>query len=187
MPPRKPSDRRQNNITKDTVVELVPGGLVVPDAPDRWLPETVGEWSLFWADAELVSIVREAQRPALVRLFDWRDRLRRAWSLADSLRDAIGDEHFTAGSTGQVKANPLYERAEKAEASALQIEGRVEALEDRFGLSPQSMLKLGVDFQKRQGLEARNRQMSEALNDHGRSATADDPRSLPGDTAVGSS
>ena len=86
-----------------------------------------------------------------------------------------------------MKANPLYERAEKAEALSLQIEGRVEALEDRFGLSPQSMLKLGVDFQKRQGLEARNRQMSEALNDHGRSATADDPRSLPGDTAVGSS
>lgn len=184
---RKPGERRQNRATKDTVVELVPGGLVVPDAPDRWLPETVGEWDAFWSDAELVSIVRESQRPALVRLFDWRDRLRRAWALADTLREAIGDEHFTAGSTGQVKANPMYERAEKAEASALQIEGRVEALEDRFGLTPQSMLKLGVDFQKRQGLEARNRAMSEALSGSARSAPADDPRSLPGDTAVRSS
>lgn len=187
MSARKPPERRQRRDTVDTVVELVPGGLVVPVPPDRWLPETSAEWSEFWADEQLISVVRESHRPALVRLFDWRDRLRRAWDLADKLRAEVGDEHFTAGSTGQVKANPLYERAEKAEASALQIEGRIEALEDRFGLTPGSLLKLGVDFQRRQNLEQANARMMEAMRGtgDGRSA-AHDPRSLPGDAAVGS-
>lgn len=182
---RKPAARRQNRATKDTVVELVAGGLVVPEAPERWLAETADEWSAFWRDEELVSLVRESHRPSLVRLFDWRDRLRRAWAQADSLRDAIGAEHFTTGSTGQVKANPLYERAEKAEAAALQIEGRVEALEDRFGLTPGSMLKLGVDFQRRQSLAAANARMTEALGGSRDGGSSDDPRSLPGDSAVG--
>ena len=185
--PRKDPERRQNRATKETVVELVPGGLVVPDPSADWLDVTCAEWSAFWSDAELVSIVREAQRPALVRLFDWRDKLRLAWAEADRFRVAVGDDHLVTGSTGQAVANPLYGLAEKAEGRALQIEGRIEALEASFGLTPGAMLKLGVDFQKRQGLEARNRQMSEALNDHGRSATADDPRSLPGDAAVGPS
>ncbi len=189
MAPKKPAHLRQNNITKETVVELVVGGVVVPAAPDRWLPETVDQWEVFWSDEELASVVRDAHRPALVRLFDWRDRLTRAWQLADDLRAAVGDEHFTAGSTGQVKANPLYERAEKAEALALQIEGRAESLEDRFGLTPGSLLKLGVDFQRREGLAAANARMTEAMrrvSDVG-SSDAQDPRSLPRNSAVGSS
>lgn len=186
--PRKPASKRQGHTTKETVVELVPGGLAVPDAPERWLAETVDEWRAFWSDEQLVAVVRESHRPALVRLFDWRDRLRRAWELADTLRAAVGEEHFTAGSTGQVKANPLYERAEKAEATALQIEGRVEALEDRFGLSPGSLLKLGVDFQRKQNLEAANARMMEAMARVGDGSSAShDPRSLPGDPAVGAS
>lgn len=183
-PPRKPADRRQNRATKDTVVELVAGGLQVPEAPARWLPETVDEWSAFWGDDQLVSVVRESHRPALVRLFDWRDRLRRAWELADQLRSVIADdEHFTAGSTGQIKANPMYEQAEKAEARALAIEGRVEALEDRFGLTPGSLLKLGVDFQRRESLAQANARMVEARRDRN-AGPPDDPRTLPGDSAV---
>lgn len=189
MAPKKPAHLRQNNITKETVVELVPGGLVIPEPSDRWLPETSDEWFVFWSDEELASVVRDSHRAALVRLFDWRDRLNRAWMLADSLRVAVGDDHFTEGSTGQLKANPLYERAEKADALALQIEGRVEALEDRFGLTPGSLLKLGVDFQRRQGLAAANAKMMEAMHvvsDVG-SSDAQDPRSLPRNSAVGSS
>lgn len=183
MPPKKKPQDRQNRATHDKVVELVPadGPLVVPSPPDRWLPDTVAEWEVFWADEQLVSVVRESHRPALVRLFDWRDRLHRAWALADTLRAEVGDEHFTAGSTGQVKANPLYERAEKADANALAIEARVSAMEDRFGLTPGSLLKLGVDFQRRQSLEAHNTQMAAAIAAASTPTTgdthhADDPR-----------
>lgn len=188
--PRKPSNKRQGHTTKDTVVELdvLAGGLEVPDPPEHWLPSTVAEWEGFWSDEELISVVRPSHRPALVRLFELRDRQALQWKLAQALREEVGEEHFTAGSTGQVKANPLYERAEKAEALALQIEGRIEALEDRFGLTPGSLLKLGVDFQRKQNLEAMNVRMMEAL---GRvtagSSGAHDPRALPGDPAVGAS
>lgn len=188
MVAKKDPALRQRRGTAAKVVELVPPGPVAPPAAESWLPDTAAEWLEFWADEQLISVVRASHRPALVRLFDWRDRLRRAWATADALRGAVGDEHFTAGSTGQLKANPMYERAEKAEAQALQIEGRIEALEDRFGLTPGSLLKLGVDFQRRQSLEQANAKYREAV--HGSSdagAAPNDPRALPGDPAVGSS
>ena len=188
MSARKPPERRQRRDTRDTVVELVTTTPDVPAADPKWLADTAGEWELFWRDEELRSIVRPAQAPALRRLFDWRDKLRLAWAEAEALRDAVGDEHLVAGSMGQERANPLYELAAKAEARALQIEGRIEALEDRFGLTPAAMLKLGVDFQRQQGLAARNAAITEAIggSTHARRAEADDPRSLPGDPAVGS-
>lgn len=186
MSARKPPERRQRRDTKDSVVELVPGGLVVPAADPGWLPATVDEWSAFWADEELRSIVRASQHASLRRLFDWRDKLLRAWAEADRLREAIGADHFIEGSTGQMRANPLYDLAAKADATALAIEGRIVALEDRFGLSPQSMLKLGVDFQRRQSLAAQNERLSRGGDDSDRSAAPNDPRSLPGDSAVGS-
>ena len=185
--PRKDPERRQNRATKETVVELVTGGLVVPDPSDHWLPETLAEWSAFWSDPELVSIVRESQRSALVRLFDLRDRMRLAWTEADTFRDAVGDWHLVAGSTGQMVANPLYGLAEKAEARALQIEGRIQALEASFGLTPAAMLKLGVDFQRQQTLAAANERVKEAAGVAAQGSTPNDPRSLPGDTAVRSS
>lgn len=185
--PRKDPERRQNRATKETVVELVPGGLVVPDPSSDWLDVTCAEWSAFWSDAELVSIVREAQRPALVRLFDWRDKLRLAWAEADRFRVAVGDDHLVTGSTGQAVANPLYGLAEKAEGRALQIEGRIEALEASFGLTPGAMLKLGVDFQRRESLAAQNERVKEAAGVVARGSKPDDPRSLPGDAAVGPS
>lgn len=168
------------------VVELVPGGLVVPEPSAAWLPSVVDEWSGFWADDQLRSLVRESQVPALRRLFDWRDKLHRAWAEAETLRAAVDGDHMVAGSMGQERANPLYELAAKAEARALQIEGRIEALEDRFGLTPGAMLKLGVDFQRQQSLQAQNARISEAMagDADARRSASDDPRSLPGDTAV---
>lgn len=186
MSARKPPGERQRRDTKDTVVKLVPGGLVVPDPSPGWLPVVGDEWSGFWADDQLRSLVRESQVPALRRLFDWRDKLHRAWAEAETLRQAVGGDHMVAGSMGQERANPLYELAGKAEARALQIEGRIEALEDRFGLTPGAMLKLGVDFQRQQSLQARNALISEAMAGDAdpRRSAPDDPRALPGDAAV---
>lgn len=189
MTAKKPAALRQNRATKDRVVELVVGDAAEVPAPSgNWLPATVQQWEQFWSDAELVSIVRESQRPTLTRLFDLRDRQARCWALAESLRAAVGDEHFTTGSTGQVKANPLYDRADKAEAMAIQLETKIVALEDRFGLAPGSMFKLGVDFQRRESLAQANARYQEASggSSHARRSEADDPRSLPGDSAVGS-
>lgn len=187
--PRKPASQRQNHKTRDTVVELVPGAVEFPAADPKWVEATADEWELFWRDEELRSIVRPSQAPALRRLFDWRDKLRLAWDEAEALRDAVGTDHLVEGSMGQERANPLYELAAKAEARALQIEGRIEALEDRFGLTPAAMLKLGVDFQRQQGLAARNATITEAMrgSSGARRSEADDPRALPGDAAVGAS
>jgi P27 family predicted phage terminase small subunit len=43
------------------------------------------------------------------------------------------------GSQGQMRPNPLYKQIETFQAEARQ-------LEDRFGLSPMSRLKLGITF-----------------------------------------
>lgn len=189
MTAKKPPDRRQNRSTKDRVFELVPSESVdVPVPSEKWLPVTVSQWEQFWSDTELVSIVRESQRPTLHRLFDLRDRQARCWALAESLRAAVGEDHFTTGSTGQVKANPLYDRADKAETMAIQLETKIVALEDRFGLATGSMFKLGVDFQRRESLAQANARYQEAKGDTAaRRSEADDPRALPGDAAVSSS
>jgi hypothetical protein len=186
LPPKKSAERRQNRATADTVVELVPDADVapVPAGSPGWSDVTVAEWESFWGDDQLVSLVRDSQRASLVRLFDWREKLRDAWAQAESLRDAVGAEHMVTGSTGQDRANPLYDLAEKAEARALSIEARIVALEDRFGLSPGSMLKLGVDFQRRQNLAATNARIEEARSGGSDVSSSDDPRSLPGDASV---
>lgn len=165
MTQRKASADRQNRSTQDRVVELVPGAgpAEVPAPPDGWLPDTVAGWEAFWQDDQLMAVVRGVHRPAVVRLFTWVDRLHRAWALADALRAEVGDDHIVEGSTGQARANPLYERADKAEASALAMEARVAALEDRFGLTPGALLKMGVDFQRRTSLEVHNAAASRAV------------------------
>lgn len=184
---RKPPSKRQGHQTDDVVVELVQPAEVPEPDPD-WLPRVAEEWAAFWADDELVSIVRPALRPALVRLFAWRDKMLRSWAEADAFREAIGDDHLVDGSTGQQVANPLYALADKAEQRALSAESKIQALEDRFGLTPGALFKLGVDFQRREGLAAANARVQEALGGSSAgSASADDPRSLPGDTAVDAS
>jgi P27 family predicted phage terminase small subunit len=131
VPPlRKPAELRQNRITKDVVVPL--RAVVSPDPSPGWRADTVERWSFFW-QSKLASNVELSDEGALRRLFRLYDEIDRMW-------DAIEETgRVVEGSQGQPRPNPLFKQVETFQAEARQ-------LEDRFGLSPMSRLKLGVTF-----------------------------------------
>jgi P27 family predicted phage terminase small subunit len=132
VPPlRKPAELRQNRITKDVVVALRPVDRA-PEASVGWRPGTVERWDFFW-ESKLASNVEPSDEGALRRLFRLYDEIDRMW-------DAIEETgRVVEGSQGQPRPNPLFKQVETFQAEARQ-------LEDRFGLSPMSRLKLGVTF-----------------------------------------
>jgi P27 family predicted phage terminase small subunit len=130
-PARKPAGKRQNRVTSDVVVPLRQG-VVVPDPDERWRSETVERWGEFWV-SPLASSVEVSDHGALRRLFWLYDELVR---LVEAV-EATG--RVVEGSQGQMRPNPLYGQIEKFQAEARQME-------DRFGLSPMSRLKLGITF-----------------------------------------
>ena len=145
VPPlRKPAEQRQNRITKDVLVplRLAP---VAPEPESVWRPGTVERWNFFW-ESKLAGNVEPSDEGALRRLFRLYDELDRMW-------DAIEETgRVVEGSQGQPRPNPLFKQIETFQAEARQ-------LEDRFGLSPMSRLRLGITFADAQasldGLNAR--------------------------------
>jgi P27 family predicted phage terminase small subunit len=132
VPPlRKPAELRQNRVTKDVVVPLRAVDRV-PVASEGWRAGTVERWDFFW-QSKLAANVEPSDEGALRRLFKLYDELDRMW-------DAIEETgRVVEGSQGQPRPNPLFKQVETFQAEARQ-------LEDRFGLSPMSRLKLGVTF-----------------------------------------
>lgn len=133
-PPRKPAERRQRRATKDVgVVVALASAEPPPPHPDRHklLAVTVKAWSTFWS-SDLAGLVQPADMQALGRLF-------RMYDLRERMERALLAQPFTTGSTGQLVAHP----AAKEIAS---LDGRIVALEDRFGLTPAGRLKLGIVF-----------------------------------------
>ncbi len=131
MSARKPAGLRQNRITSDVVVPLRSVSQV-PEASDGWRVDTVRRWTFFW-ESKLAANVEPSDEGALRRLFRLYDEIDRMW-------DAIEETgRVVEGSQGQPRPNPLFKQVETFQAEARQ-------LEDRFGLSPMSRLKLGVTF-----------------------------------------
>ena len=144
--PKKPADRRQNRVSGDVGL-VARSGLAkpVPAADGSWRETTVERWVAFWG-SPLASQVEVSDQGAFRRLFwlyDELDRLREAIELTGRVVD---------GSQGQPRPNPLYKQVESFQSEARQ-------LEDRFGLSPLSRLRLGITFADAQasldGLNAR--------------------------------
>lgn len=133
MPARKPPARRQGRGTADLGV-LTAGAVVRPQlaGPGRPLLRTTQQaWATFWRSG-MAGLVEDADLPALVRLFrmyDARERAERVWAA----------EPFAHGSTHQLVAHP----AAKVIAS---LDGRIDRLEPRFGITPKGRLELGVTF-----------------------------------------
>lgn len=132
VPRRKPASARANRETRDIgLVRLVEHG--VPECPTLdglpLLAGTQSAWELFWR-SDVAGLVVDADRPALRRLFEYYD-------LRERMLSAFLAEPFTTGSTGQTVAHP----ASKEVAS---LEARIQALEDRFGITPAGRLKLGI-------------------------------------------
>lgn len=132
MPRRKPATARQNRETRDIGLARRRAG-AVPVCPKvngkPLLAETRQAWATFW-ESDVSGLVLDADRPALERLFgmyDVRERMLRTY-LA---------QPFSTGSTGQLKMHP-------AAAEVASLDGRIQALEDRFGITPAARLKLGI-------------------------------------------
>jgi P27 family predicted phage terminase small subunit len=144
--PKKPADRRQNHKTKDVgLVVLSDVGGPVPVADGSWREGTVERWVQFWG-SPLASQVEPSDEGAFRRLFRLYDEIDRMWDAVEETGRVV------AGSQGQPRPNPLLKQVQEFQAEARQ-------LEDRFGLSPLSRLRLGITFADAQasldGLNAR--------------------------------
>ncbi len=192
--PRKPAERRQNRSTRnlpEPTAEVLP--IAPPDLaliagdgdstpkPDRtWLVRTKRDWTEFW-DSDLSAYVKPTDLPALRRLFGWRDELARIRDRVKVMNRNADEQPYVTGSTGQVKANPLYALAADLDHKAIQIESKIVALEDRFPLTPKSRLGLGVTEQKGMNLAALNAKIAAQLRE---ADGAPDPRAARRDAAI---
>jgi P27 family predicted phage terminase small subunit len=144
MSARKPAELRQRRGTAD-VGAVVPVERGVPVADVAWREATVERWVIFWA-SPLASQVEPSDEGAFRRLFKLYDEIERMWEAIEVTGRVV------EGSQGQPRPNPLYKQVQEFQAEARQ-------LEDRFGLSPMSRLRLGITFADAQasldGLNAR--------------------------------
>lgn len=130
---RKRPERRQGHNTPD--IGLIPAVDASKDAPQPqkgWLAVTKDRWEAFWRSSLAQIVERDSDLPALARLFSLYDELERA-------ERAFRRKRFVSGSKGQPRLNPLA-------GHIAQLEPMIRALEDRFGLTPLSRLKLGIEF-----------------------------------------
>ncbi|CAN5324390.1 hypothetical protein BH20ACT24_BH20ACT24_16180 [soil metagenome] len=101
-----------------------------PPPPPSGLSESSrGEWDTFW-EGEVAFAVRDADLPALRRLWQLRDEWDRCFR-------AFRRRRFVEGSTGQPVISP-------AAGELHRLEGDIRALESQFGLTPASRLRLGL-------------------------------------------
>ncbi len=158
--PPKPGDRRQRRNTREVgpIVAVPARSTPVPTAPADLLASTRAAWDAFWT-SEQAGLVMPADHPALLRLFDLLDERERCARAARKQR-------LIEGSQGQPVLNPLLKQV-----AALDTE--IRQLEDRFGLTPLSRLRLGVTFgEAHRSLADLNRAFIEEVTD----VDEDDPR-----------
>lgn len=149
--PKKPADRRQRGArTKDIGSAVVPlpskQAPAVAAAPLEWRDEVREAWAELWS-SPLAGHYRPTDMPALRRLFELRHR-----QIVAQL--AFDAEPTTLGSMGQEVMSPWA-------AEMHRLEGEIEKLEDRFGLTPMSRLRLGVTYEEGVSLASRNAQLLE--------------------------
>ena len=129
--PGRPPDpnSKRSQLRAITVLPPVDDDAEIPDPPADLAPRVFDAWLTFWR-SPLRRQVIDSDMVALHRLFDLYDRRER-------FVEAGMQEPVTSGSQGQQTLNPLLKEAAVLEHAIL-------ALEDRFGMSPFSRLKLQV-------------------------------------------
>lgn len=162
-PAPKPSHLavRKTPRTRERVLAVLPDRLEeVPEPPSPLGASGKKAWAAFWA-SPLAQVVRtDSDLEALRRLFLRRDESARLWRRACK-------EPVVIGSSGQMRPNPLFDVVSR-------LDGEVRALEDRFGLTPQARLRLGVTFAQGQAVAERvSREINADDEDE------DDPRETP--------
>lgn len=134
-PPPKDAGRRQRRNARPefglvTPIRPAAGELEAPAGDKEWLVVTRDEWLDLWGDPVAKTYNRTSDLPALRRLFGLRDERER-------YRRLVRKQPLVEGSQGQMVLNPLGRQIGPLDAEIRQ-------LEDRFGLNPQSRLKLGI-------------------------------------------
>jgi P27 family predicted phage terminase small subunit len=142
----KPEDRRQRKrprtkevlpaviplaLPDENTAEALPAENTAPQPPAGLLKATRNRWLEFWR-SELASVVTPTDVPALERLYTLYDERERA------LRD-FRKARMVRGSQGQMVLNPMGRLVKD-------LDSEIRALEDRFGLTPQARLRLGITF-----------------------------------------
>ena len=118
-----------------------PGGLVVLQAPDQPQippsPRVLHEraqltWDRYWRSPLPQIVDLDSDMPVLER---WILSVHEWWTL----KADFDDEPITAGSRGQLRANPLEKRIASLEAE-------IRRFEDDFGMTPKARMRLGIAF-----------------------------------------
>lgn len=130
MGQRGPLTRAAEQIKEDDAPVLIPQPGVELD------PLVLEEWEDFW-QSKVSRFTDDVDIDTLRRLFIYRNewvQLAREWALLPA------DERVTEGSrnSGAVRLHPFASRMDKLESMML-------PLEDRFGLSPLSRARLGIE------------------------------------------
>jgi P27 family predicted phage terminase small subunit len=125
----KPASRRQNRVTKSLGVVRTAGK--APRMPRGLCKAAQDAWTGYWADT-VSGVTRESDTSLLVRWVRNIDRYSRLIAAADR-------SPMVAGSTGQQRANPIYDLA-------LKIEQSVKQDERQLGIGPMNRLRLGIAF-----------------------------------------
>ena len=137
--------------------------LPAPPAGKDWLAAVKKEWTALWAHPISSTYDRNLHEAPLRRLFDLRDERER-------YRRVVRNAPLVQGSQGQTVANPLR-------SLMTTIDSEIRQLEDRFGLSTASLLKLGINLgQARKSL---NDLLGELDDDDGDEGDEEDPRVAP--------
>lgn len=143
---RNQRDRNTRSSTRESA----------PDPPDGLLKATRDKWIAYW-DSEISNVVRAAHMPALERMFLLMDELER------TIRAVRRRGRMAKGSQGQQVQSPLLKYMDSCSKE-------IRALEDRFGLTPSAMQKMG-------GLGDLGRSLDDLNSDLERDAD-EDPRRL---------
>lgn len=145
-PPPKLASRRQRRGGTSLVVCEGDGAVVAPELPGGLLKATRQWWAQLWADP-IASVFEPSDVGALRRLATLVDERERAFR-------AFRRGRVVAGSKGQPRLHPLGRLV-----ADLDVE--IRNLEDRFGLSPQARLRLGVQFaESARSLDELNRRLN---------------------------
>jgi len=153
MTRKKPAERRQTSLRRSgehvpdaTLVLVPPSSPRLPAAQPHWREQVVEAWNDFWmsplADTKLLAVT---DQPALLRLFEFRNRLL-------SALEAYEAEPIVEGSMKQVTLSPWALEVNR-------LESVVSKLEALFGLTPMARMKLGISFEEGVSLAARNAQL----------------------------
>ena len=125
--------------------------VAVPLPESGWLARTRSAWTTFWREG-IAKLTQPADGEALRRLFALYDARERTWRL-------FVKAPYVRGSKGQQVLNPMG-------TFALQLDARIERLEQSFGITPKARLQLGITFgEAKKSLEDLARDASGGVED----------------------